>query len=91
MKYILYYLLIGILTDIIFILIVRQYNHITDGETVKSFDFLFKDIMVLIITMPVLYPIWILCLLYLFLIFIASFIEDIPYSKFAQKIKNKLF
>ena len=47
MKYILYYLLIGILIDIIFILIVRQYNHITDGETVKSFDFLFKNVIFL--------------------------------------------
>lgn len=91
MKYILYYLLIGIIIDIIFVLIVRLRNQATNGETVKDLDLLFKDTMILVITMPVMYPAWAICLLYVFFIFIASFIEDIPDSESILKIKNKIF
>lgn len=91
MKYILYYLLIGILIDIIFVLIIRLRNQVTNGETVKDLDLLFEDTMILVVTMPVLYPVWIVCLLLLFLMSIVCFIEDIPDSESILIIKNKLF
>lgn len=91
MKYILYYLLLGIAIDIVFIIIIKICNYITDGETVISLDSIFRDTMLLITTMPLLYPAWIILFFLLFLFAIAEFIGEIQKTKIIQNIKNKLF